>query len=59
MKKNDNKKKHKLKPNISGKYGAYMYNALVRPDGKTETGAPIPSEESVEYAREYGEELEL
>ena len=58
-KKNKYKKKYELKPDISGKYGAYVFNPTVQPDGKTENGVPIPSEQNVEYSKEYGENAEL
>ncbi len=59
MKKKDYRKKYKLNPNISGKYGANMFNPIVQPDGKTEMGVPIPCEENLEYERETNEEIVL
>ncbi len=59
MKKKDYKKKYRLSPEISGKYGANMFNPTVQPDGKTEMGVPIPDEENVEASKEYGENAQL
>ncbi len=59
MKKKDYKKKYELDPDISGKYGAWMFNPTVQPDGRTEMGVPIPSKENVEYSKEYGEDHEM
>ena len=59
MEKRDYKKKYRLKKSISGKYGAWMFNPTVQPDGKTEMGVPIPCEENVEHSKEYGEDHEM
>lgn len=54
----DYKKKYKMNEKISNKYGAWMSNPTVQPDGKTEMNVPIPSTENVEYSKEYEEENE-
>ena len=59
IKRTDYKKKYKLNPDIADKYGAWISNPTVQPDGKTEMGVPIPSTENVEYSKEYGEEHEM
>ena len=46
-----NKKKKQLKTKI--------FKPTVQPDGETETGVPIPGDDCVERAKEYGEENEL
>ncbi len=53
------KKTLKANKNIMNKYAAWTTNPTVQPDGETEMGVPIPSEENVEYAKEYGEDHQL
>ncbi len=53
------KKKYKLDKKKSNKYGAWVTNPTVQPDGKTEMGVPIPSQENVENSKEYGENHQM
>ncbi len=55
-KKKDYKSKYNLNPEITNKYCENVYNPTVQPDSKSEMGVPIPSEENVEYSKEYEEE---
>ena len=53
------KKKYKLKHEITNTYASWASNPTVQPDGKTEMGVPIPTQQNVEYSKEYQEENEL
>lgn len=53
------RQKYRLDPSVADRYGANVSNPCVQPDGRTETGIPVPSEENVEYAREYQQENKL
>ena len=55
----DFKKKYQVDASITNRYASWMSNPTVQPDGKTEMGVPIPSEENVEYSKEYGEDHEM
>lgn len=44
---------------VTNKYSASITNPTVQPDGKTETGVPIPDEENVKYSKSYGETNKL
>ena len=57
--KHDYEDKYELDPDITNQYGAWYTNPTVQPDGRTEMGVPIPTEENVEYSKEYGEENQL
>ncbi|MBQ7740191.1 MAG: hypothetical protein IJT65_03040 [Eubacterium sp.] len=41
------------------KLGESRSNPTTYPDGKTETGSPIPNAQNVEYSKEWGEEHEV
>ncbi len=53
------RKKYRLSPRITNKYCANISNPTVQPDNRTEMGVPIPSDENVEYSKEYQEENKL
>ncbi len=53
------RKKYRLNPRITNKYCANISNPTVQPDNRTEMGVPIPSDENVEYSKEYQEENKL
>lgn len=55
----DYKEKYNLDPKIANRYGAWVSNPTVQPDGKTEMNVPIPSKENVEFSKEYQEENKL
>lgn len=52
-------KKYNLSPNLTNRYCQSVYNPTVQPDGKTEMGVPIPSQENTEFSKEYQEENQL
>ena len=52
-------KKKKNKKDVSNKYEIWATNPTVQPNGKTEMGVPIPSDNDVENAKEYGEGHEM
>lgn len=58
-KKKDYREKYRLSPDIANRYGGWMYNPTVQPDGVTEMGVPIPSQQNTEYSKEYEEENQL
>lgn len=49
----------KKKKDVTNKYKAFQTNPIVQPDGKTEMNVPIPSTESVENSKEFGEGHEM
>ncbi|MBR1763105.1 MAG: hypothetical protein IJ731_07045 [Eubacterium sp.] len=53
------KKKYRLSRDLTNKFSSWASNPTVQPDGKTEMGVPIPTEQNVEYSKEYQEENEL
>ena len=54
------KKKYlKANKNVLNRYAESVTNPTVQPDGETEMRVPIPSEENVEYSKEWGEEHEV
>lgn len=53
------KRKYRLDRKTTNKYASWVSNPTVQPDGKTEMGVPIPSNENVEYSKEYGEEHQV
>ena len=58
-KKTDYQKKYELDADITNKYASWTFNPTVQPDGKTEMGVPIPTEENVEFSKEYGEDHQM
>ncbi len=54
-------KKKYLKSNkrVLNRYAESVTNPTVQPDGETEMRVPVPSEENVEYSKEWGEEHEV
>lgn len=59
--KKDYKKKYQLNKNtdLTGKYLTSITNPTVQPDDRSEMGVPIPSQQNVEYSKEYEEENKL
>lgn len=49
-------KNHKINAKIANRFSASSANPTVQPDGETEMHVPIPSEENIEYSKEYQEE---
>jgi hypothetical protein len=53
------RRKYRLSPRYTNRYCANVSNPTVQPDERTEMGVPIPSDENVEYSKEYQEENKL
>lgn len=53
------RRKYRLSPRFTNRYCANVSNPTVQPDERTEMGVPIPSDENVEYSKEYQEENKL
>jgi len=53
------KKRNKLSKIQIDNLPSWSLNPTVQADSKTEMGVPIPSDENVEYSKEYQEENEL
>jgi hypothetical protein len=60
--KGDYVKKYHLSPQgeaATNSFGANIANPTVQPDGRTETGVAVPSDENIEQSKEYSEENKL
>lgn len=50
------KKKYRLNKSLTNRYCSFVSNPITQADERTAMGIPIPCEDNVEYAKEYGEE---
>ena len=53
------KNKYRIDAKKTNKYAESITNPTVQPDGETEMGVPIPSTDSVEQSKKYGENHEV
>ncbi len=52
-------KKKRYRIEATNRFAESITNPTVQPDGITDMGVPIPSDENVEQSKEYGEEHEV